>query len=104
MSRAWGDSFGDSWGDSWGEADPATVTVDGGLRQAKRRAKRIEPRPVRPLDSYRTPEDIRREQLETERYLASLEKSQQVPAKVTSGDSLEQPAPTSGRRSKRRRT
>lgn len=81
MSSSWGDSWGAAWGDSWGPlgAEEQPPADGSGLIITRRR------RPVRRLDTYRTPEDIRREQLEEERYLASLEKAQQVPAKATSG-------------------
>jgi len=56
----------------------AAPVLDGsGLRVTRKRRQRPA---VRPRDFYRTPEDIQREQLETERYLASLEKPQQVSA------------------------
>lgn len=90
MSSTWGDSWGAAWGDSWGplgaEEQPP-VDGSGLLITTKRRRRE----PVRPIDTYRTPEDIRREQLETERYLESL-KPQQVPAKR--GNAGTQPRPT----------
>lgn len=81
--NAWRTSWGTAWASSWGSDQPLEQPVDGsGLRTRRRR--------VRPLDSYRTPEDIRREQLETERYLATLEKPQQVPAPAMGGKTGEE--------------
>lgn len=87
MSRAWGDSWGESWADSWGEGDgpvPVETNIDGSGLRVVRKRRRAEKR-VRPLDTYRTPEDIRREQLETERYLASLERKAPPSATTVKG-------------------
>ncbi len=76
---AWGKAFAKAWGAAWGVVESVVVsTVDGAK---KRRRKRIVERPAKPLDTYRTPEDIRREQLEDERYLAELENRKTTTAK-----------------------
>ena len=68
---AWGKAWSTAWGAAWGalgEVLQVVTAADGG-----RRRRRKQPKPVRPIDTYRTPEDIQREQRDTERYLAELE-------------------------------
>lgn len=72
MASAWGKAWSTAWGAAWGALGEVlqTVTgVDGG-----RRRHRKQPKPVLPIDRYRTPEDIQREQRETERYLDELDR------------------------------
>lgn len=91
--NAWGNSWGSpsAWAASWGSAQPDVATVDGsGIHRRRVRLARR-----RDLD--RLPEDLRREQLEEERYLAELEKNApQSPATARrgkTGDEAEDQAP-----------
>lgn len=70
--EGWEDDTWLGWAEEGAPAEePAAAVIDGaGLRVARKRGY-----------TRRTPEDIRREQLEDERYLASLEKS--TPPAVT---------------------
>lgn len=70
---AWGKAWGKAWGAAWGAVGAVieAAAPDLGGRVRRRRKERT---PVKPIDTYRTPEDIAREQRETERYLDELEK------------------------------
>lgn len=75
------------WQVSGAEEAPPEVDGSGLLITKRRRGKE----PVRPIDTYRTPEDIWREQLETERYLESLQRVPGRGASTGSGAGVQSP-------------